>query len=378
MTASEPQALLAPPPKPKAAPTSKIIEVARRHHVSPFKQLREMLMLGRGAGQLTQDEYYGNALYDPELNWDEKKEYVGVRGSAALNDRLSSSAASGMATFVANKALFTALIRQLGFRTTETQAVVSNLRRFGDIQALATEAQIRRFLETEARFPLFGKPQFNSGSFGSALLERLDGDEIVLGDGRRIMLDAFCREILSEYGAGYLLQTAVAQHESIKRVIGNAVGTIRMVTVRQETMPELLYALWKIPSPEAMSDNFWQTGSMIAPVSVDSGEVGLCRTGTGLEMHEQEAHPVSGVRFAGLQIPFWEEARAMTCEGHALFPEYGVIGWDVAITPEGPALIECNDSPFHTLYQLANRRGIRNADFMPVFERVEALSQRLS
>ena len=377
MSATEPQALLAPPPKADAASASKIVEVARRHGVSPFRQLREMLLLSRGVGRLMQDEYYANGLYDPAQSWDDKKTWVGVRGSWKLNEWLSPSVLTGMQTFVANKVMYTSLIRQLGFRTTETQAVVSNYRRFGNIPALATEAQIRHFLENEAVFPLFGKPQSYSGSFGSALLERLEGEEIVLGDGRRVALEAFCREILAEYGEGYLLQSALDQHPVMKGVTGNAVGTVRIVTIRQDTMPEVLYALWKIPSPKAMSDNFWQDGSMIAPVSADTGVVGTCRIGTGLDARDIDAHPVSGTRFEGTQVPFWDEACRMCNEAHALFPEYGVIGWDVAVTPDGPALIECNDNPFHSLYQMAYRRGIRNADFMPVFERVAAHSKRL-
>ncbi len=67
----------------------------------------------------------------------------------------------------------------------------------------------------------------------------------------------------------------------------------------------------------------------------------------------------------------------MAREAHALFPEFGVIGWDVAFTDAGPLLIECNDNPFHSLYQMAYRRGIWNDEFRPVLERTKALSKKL-
>lgn len=376
-TDSPASALLAPPSVSAPPKADKIVSVARRFGVSPLRQLREMLQVGFGPGKLQPSDYHAMCLYDPAISTREKLQYVGIRGSWQVNEKLSPKALTGVQSFVANKVMYTALINQLGFRTTTTQAVVSNIRRFGNIPCLDCFEKIRDFLVKDAVFPLFGKPQSYSGSFGSALLDRIEGDEIVLGDDRRVNLDAFCRELLREYGEGYLLQSAIDQHPEVSDVIGRAIGTIRLVTIRDEIMPRVFYALWKIPAPKAMSDNFWQDGSMIAPVSSDKGEVGQAWIGTGLEARQIETHPASGRAFEGFQLPHWEEACEMAREAHALFPEFGVIGWDVAFTEDGPLLIECNDNPFHSLYQTAYRRGIRNDDFEPVLKRTAALSQRL-
>lgn len=371
------KALLAVPKAPPPPPAAMIVEVARKHGVSPFRQLREMMTLNLSQGRIYPPEYYSTGLFDPDMSMDEKRQFVGVRGSRRINDWLSPDKLLTMQNFVANKFMFTSLITQLGFRTTETQAVVSNTRRFGAVPVLSDAGSLKKFLTEKARFPLFGKPTAYSGSFGSVLLERLEGETIVLGNGRAVALEAFCKEIVSEYGAGYLLQSALEQHHEMEAMTGRAVGSVRVVTVRQETMPNVLYALWKIPAPEAMSDNFWQDGSMIAPVDAATGEVGQAWIGTGLKAQQIERHPVSGRMFRGFEIPQWQEACRMAREAHALFPEFGVIGWDVAITPEGPAIIECNDNPFHTLYQQAFRRGVRNPEFEAVFEKVGALSARM-
>ncbi|MGV6850372.1 MAG: sugar-transfer associated ATP-grasp domain-containing protein [Marinibacterium sp.] len=370
-------ALLEPPKFPGAPKAEKIVAVARKYNVSPFRQLKEWTALAFGPCRLPNNEYYNQCLYLPSLSMREKKQFVGVKGSWKLNTAVSPKALTGVQGFVANKFMYTSLIRQLGFRTTETQAVVSNMRRFGTTPCLDTPTKLRRFLLEDARYPLFGKPQSYSGSFGSALIDRIDGEEIVLGNGLRMGLDAFCDEIVQEYGEGYLLQSAIRQHPDLSDIIGRAIGTIRLVTIREEIMPRVFYALWKIPAPRAMSDNFWQDGSMIAQIDHQTGMVGETWIGSGLDARTIETHPVSGKAFAGTQLPDWEEACEMARQAHALFPEFGVIGWDVSFSEDGPLLIECNDNPFHSLYQNAYRRGIWNDDFRPVLERTIALSKKL-
>ena len=157
---------------------------------------------------------------------------------------------------------------------------------------------------------------------------------------------------------------------------GDAIGTVRVVTVRDADLPRPLYALWKLPSPRAMSDNFWQEGSMVAEIA-DGGLLGRCRIGTGLDGRWIEAHPVSGLRFDSFRVPHFDAALDTANRAHALFPEFGVIGWDIAIGPDGPVIIEANDNPFHGLYQLAYGRGIRNPEFTPVFDRTAERSEAM-
>jgi hypothetical protein len=50
-----------------------------------------------------------------------------------------------------------------------------------------------------------------------------------------------------------------------------------------------------------------------------------------------QGHPDTGVRFEGHAVPFYEEAVAL-CRRF-------LIGWDVAITPRGPLILEPNLFP---------------------------------
>ncbi|MHA6263387.1 sugar-transfer associated ATP-grasp domain-containing protein [Arenibacterium sp. CAU 1754] len=373
---TENSALLEGPDAAKSTEASQIVRVAREFGVSPLRQLREMTALRFSGPKLQTTEYYANGLYDPALSAAEKREFVGVVANRALNTRMSPPELARSNDFVGNKVLYTALLRQLGLSTTRTQAVVHSHRHFGAVRTLTNAQEVRDFLLTDAQYPLFGKPNNGSLSVGSVCVTSIEADQgkLHLGNGRSVELDQFCNEVVRAEGGGYLFQSALVQHPDMARVAGEAIGTVRIVTVIEDETPKPLYAVWKIPSPDAMSDNFWQKGSMIAAVDVQTGTVTRARIGTGPDASDIETHPVSGASFDNLHLPCWDQALQLACDAHAVFPEFGIVGFDMAITTDGPAIVECNDNPFHMLFQLANGRGIKNPDFMPVFDRVAARS----
>ena len=372
------KALLAAPEK-SAMPASKmIVEVTRQFGVSPIKQMREMFKLDRKAG-ISFGEYYAAQHYRTDLTAKEKMQFVGEKGSYQLNLRLSPAKLGDKRSFIRDKVLYTTMLKGMDLPTTETQAVAHCERGFGAINTLRTSADVARFLTSEAVYPVFAKPLEGSKSVGSALLTGFNAEKglIEMGNGKAFDIDAFAEEVVNDYPEGFTFQSAVQQHKAVSALAGQAVGTMRIVTVIENSVPRVLYAVWKIPSPKAMSDNFWQSGSMLGAVDAENGKVSHAITGAGLDRAIIEQHPVSGKSFAGFQVPHWDKVKEVAQQGHSLFPEFGVFGWDIAIGEDGPVIIECNANPFHTLYQLPHDRGINNADFAPVFDRVEARTQAI-
>ena len=373
------RALLAAPAKPAPPAQQMIVDVAKKFGVSPFAQFGQMLRLWMGDNRLKFHEYYGNGVYRKELASDEKRQFVGARGSQKLNNRLSPKLVTELRPFVRDKVFYGATLRQLGFPTPHIQAVASHVRTYGNLPALRKPEEIEAFLLNDARYPLFVKPEEGSGSVGSALIVDLDraSREIVLSNGNRIDLRAFAMEVLDDYAEGFLFQDAVIQHPALSDIAGRAVGTIRVVTVMATDTPQVLYTLWKIPSPKAMSDNYWQEGSMLAEIDSASGIIQQVRRGSGPAQEVIEVHPVSNASFTGMELPHWDDVLRLTHEAHLLIPQFGVLGWDIAITQDGPTIIECNANPHHMLYQLATGHGILNNDFAPILKQVESRSNKL-
>lgn len=371
------KALLAAPKTPKPPAADTLIRIAREFGVSPLRQMREMWRLRRGPGKLSAQEYVSTGAFRPCFDAQTKQEFVGREGSYRLNITPNDHRLTVSRGFVRDKILYTQLLRSLGLPATQTQALVHGTRHVGDMPVLRVPEDVMAFLLARAKFPLFGKPVEGSGSVGSVLILSVDTKTgmLRLGNGRDMDMDAFAHEIIADYPEGFLFQSAIEQHETLDSVTGTAVGTLRVVTTRHAEGIRPLYTLWKIPSPRAMSDNYWQDGSMIAEID-GQGRVVSCAQGAGPGYEKVAAHPVSGVTFKGLQIPHWAELHALAVQAHGVFPEFGIIGWDIGMAADGPVIIEANDNPFHALYQLATDRGVRNVDILPQIEAAAAETHR--
>lgn len=346
--------------------------VARQYKVSPFTQFADIFRLSRGENRLTGREYYDYMVYRPSLSPAEKKEFVGEEGSFRLNLRLAPPALTMMRNFLSDKVALTALLTQFGLATTRTQAVFSTARRFGSLTVLSTAPQVQDWLQNRATFPLFGKPVKGQQAQGSVRIDRIEKGEAILGSGKRVALQSLSTEIAAHGENGYVFQDAVAQHPEVTAMVGTeAVSTIRVVTVVENGKPRVLYTLWKMPGTNAMSDNFWQDGSLIAHVDAASGKVLTVRKGTGPSSEWVEKHPVTGVTLTGAQLPEWQSVTDLALAAHAIFPINGILGWDIAIGPDGARIIECNENTGHGLYQLASGRGILNPDFAPTFAGID-------
>lgn len=225
-----------------------------------------------------------------------RNEYVGITANIALNACLSPRPADPSAAFVGNKVLYTSLLRPLGIATTETLAVALTHRHFGTLLTLRDADAISTFLKDASNYPILGQPSHGSESVGSVLLTACDGTTLTLGNGMSVELNALCSEVTAKYAGGYLFQKALVQHETLANITGQAIGCVGIVTAMGGDATRPLYSVWKIPSADAMSDNFWQDGSMLAHINLDSGVVKACRQGSGLNTVEVTQHPKSGAQ----------------------------------------------------------------------------------
>lgn len=137
-----------------------------------------------------------------------------------------------------------------------------------------------------------------------------------------------------------LAEQVIRQHEALEQ-ISSCVNSVRINAARDRSgAVRLIGACLKCGAAGADADNF-HSGGAAYPLDLESGVV----TGPGrnnTEIRDYEYHPGSSVRMPGFSVPYWKEVKACAIEAMGHMPELGYVGWDIAVTPEGPELIEGN------------------------------------
>ncbi len=84
---------------------------------------------------------------------------------------------------------------------------------------------------------------------------------------------------------------------------------------------------------------------------------------------DYHTHPVTGVPFPGLQLPFWEETIDMMRRAVPLASKISNIGWDVTMTADGPLIIEANTIPGFNTAQYRGYAWVTDGyGYQPLFD----------
>lgn len=135
----------------------------------------------------------------------------------------------------------------------------------------------------------------------------------------------------------------------------DSVNTIRIMTVAVDGKSEVIFACARVGNGSNITDNF-SHGGMGVMVDMEHGVL----KGWGVDKKLNESPcSVTGVAFDGFPIPYWKEIQEMVLEAALVDERVHMVGWDVAITPDGPLLIEGNRSPGFDVVQVVKRSGAK-------------------
>ncbi|ABI59166.1 sugar-transfer associated ATP-grasp domain-containing protein [Nitrosomonas eutropha] len=149
---------------------------------------------------------------------------------------------------------------------------------------------------------------------------------------------------------GLLFQQRLANHPEITKLTSfRMLQTIRVCTyVTDDHQVEILFAFMKLAGKEGLADafNLGRTGNMLAKIDPATGR--FCKV---YAMDQQQGYLVEITRHAVTQAnllsftaPHWQACLALAEKLAIAFLPLRAVGWDIAITNEGPVALEGNNN----------------------------------
>ena len=146
-----------------------------------------------------------------------------------------------------------------------------------------------------------------------------------------------------------VIEEVIVQHPQVSKIYPYSLNCLRVVTLVNDGEAHILYAVFKMGNNGKFVDNL-ENGGLACHFDLDKGII----TGQGhtSALVNYDAHPATGIQFVGYQLPYMDEVKEMAKKAAMVIPEFRYVGWDICITPNGPAIVEGNDYPAYDFPQL--------------------------
>lgn len=154
-------------------------------------------------------------------------------------------------------------------------------------------------------------------------------------------------QLLNHIGVGhenadFLVEKKLAQHASLNEFYNLSVNTVRVDTLITEEGDVLINSAYLRVGRNGRRVDNWsgKQGGIGIQVDINTGQ--LNALGVDYSLVRYSEHPETKKQFSGFTVPFWEEITQLVARAALSFPNLRSQGWDIAVTEEGPLLIEVN------------------------------------
>lgn len=144
--------------------------------------------------------------------------------------------------------------------------------------------------------------------------------------------------------------------DEIKAIHPGSLNTMKLTVLQTKQGPKIVTAIIRFGN-DTVVDNV-HSGGMAAGIEIDTGIIET----PAMDKHFQQydCHPMTGLQIKGITIPNWEEVKELAIRASLVTPQLRYTSWDIALTGNGPVMIEGNwDAEFYmeqTLYNRGHRK----------------------
>ncbi len=176
---------------------------------------------------------------------------------------------------------------------------------------------------------------------GVVVIERISGDDLVLSHGQRQPVDELSSAVST--GGRWLIQKRISQHGTLAALNPSSLNTVRLGTFRhQDGLVDIQFALLRVGRADSQIDT--SDNGFSVRVDCASGRLsarGYTKQGNSAPPWDTR-HCDSGAVFGECTVPFWNEIIELGTQFAHHAGRNRFVGWDVAVTPDGPVFVEGN------------------------------------
>lgn len=207
-------------------------------------------------------------------------------------------------------------------------------------QIISTDSDVQLAL-ANASDSLIRKPAVgSSGGLGIYRYRRRQGDGVFVSSIGTLDYSALAKA--SRDGDDVLIQEELRNHAAFLSLGANALLCLRVMSVFGKGRVDVPCALLKLAVEDGVVDN-GRAGGIYIAVDLRTGR--LAAEGVNERLERFTESPSSNTSFGEFVVPHIEEVVSLTRRAAAAFSDLPTIGWDIAVTSEGPVIVEGNSSP---------------------------------
>jgi len=300
--------------------------------------------------------YFENLLYKKDI--ENYQAYIGHGKRGRIIDDFYFK--NGENEYLENKLLFGKILEENDVKTPKILAYNSNLelRVEKDTVQLKTlndlTIKLKKLIELSENKSIFIKRKIGLGG-----LHVFKFDQTNVNDSDKIE-ELF--ELMKK--TNFIFQETTQQHEKLNQIYSGSINTVRINSYREGDNVKMVSGLMRFGTDGSLVDN----GNFF--ISVDVSDWTLHSVGKSFlkfGAKNYTKHPNTEFVFKDFKIPY-EESTVNEIKKAAQLFEDDFIGWDVAITPDGPIIIEGNQNPHVIMTQITSGGFKTHPDYSEIFK----------
>ena len=325
------------------------------------------LLLANG---VTAEDYYIHGLERASLPWAAKRRFLGQFERWRWADRLNPRP---WQILTEDKLLLHRFLDHAGIPMAPLLGVVGAHGRAETGEPLRTAGELVAWLDARKLEHVVIKPTLGRSGTGILVFgPRSGGSAWARVPRGTLTVDEIAAHLAHHQPAHphFIVEERLRPHPTLAALEPEVLHTARVVAIHDGDV-RLVAAGLRIALGGEPVDNMGR-GNFVAPIDLATGRLGTART----EWSGQArfvAPPVSGAAIEGQTVPDWTDAVALVHRAARLLPLHRCLSWDIALTSQGPVVLEANALVDPVVTQLAHDQGMLATPLGPFLVRCGAV-----